>query len=359
MSDEPTTVSIATASVPGAVAIVHVHGPAALEVAARLTGREALPANRLLLSRFAEIDEGLAVRLRDDLVQLMPHGGPRVVQRLVQRLNELGATAVDDVDARAMYPESRSDIEADMLAALARAASPAAVDLLLAQPTRWRDFAATGHDWQQTATDSAAFQRLMTPSTVVVIGRPNAGKSTLTNRILGRAASVVADLPGTTRDWVAALAELPLGDDPTRQAVAVRWTDTPGIRHSDDAIEQHAIELAREVIADADVLIALRDPQTDWPATGSLPRPPDVWVVNKIDDAAGADGNSNGDGTAASPLQVSAANGRNIDRLEQCVVSALGLGAIEDAPLWPFSDALKQIVASRDVARLGRYLAAS
>ncbi|NJL31882.1 MAG: GTP-binding protein [Phycisphaerales bacterium] len=60
---------------------------------------------------------------------------------------------------------------------------------------------------------------------VVVAGQPNVGKSTLMNKMLGRSASLVADLPGTTRDWVAGWVEL--------EGVALHWMDTPGLRHTD------------------------------------------------------------------------------------------------------------------------------
>src|SRR5690606_37975884 len=104
-----------------------------------------------------------------------------------------------------------STIEADMLATITAASSPAAVDRLLDQPQRWREALAQNDlDLPHILNLTARLDRLIHPATVVLVGKPNVGKSTLTNHMLGRSVSLVADLPGTTRDWVAGLAELPL-----------------------------------------------------------------------------------------------------------------------------------------------------
>ena len=104
---------------------------------------------------------------------------------------------------------------------------------------------------------SNILNRCVDPPSVVVVGGPNVGKSTLTNRMLRRSASVVADLPGTTRDWVSGVAQL--------EDVAVRWMDTPGLRTTDDPVERIAHDLARRAIEMADVLIAVRDSSTEFP----------------------------------------------------------------------------------------------
>ena len=131
-----------------------------------------------------------------------------------------------DWGAPSLYPEAGDRLEAESLAAMARAASPAAIDLLAHQPSLWRmalrrHSAGGGHDPDHAGagslTDrhrvqilgrSEVLDRLIDPSLVVVVGQPNVGKSTLTNQMLGRSVSIVADLPGTTRDWVAGLAEI-------------------------------------------------------------------------------------------------------------------------------------------------------
>ncbi len=342
----PVRVTIATAGQPGAVALLQLHGTGAVDVLRRLTGAEDWPAGRLRLREFAGIDEGLAVALRDDWAQLMPHGGPRVVRELLDRLRGLGASFDPEPDPRSTYPEAGSAIEADMLAAIAAAASPAAVDALTAQPARWR--AALDGREPPPGSEARRLDALLAPPTVVVVGRPNVGKSTLTNAMLGRAVSLVADLPGTTRDWVAGLAELVPPAGP-RQAVAVRWVDTPGIRATSDSIEREAIALARRVLASADVLIAMRDPDLDWPDLDALPREPDLYVLNKMD----ASGASGGGGSPESPLRISAAHDRGLEMLSAAIIRSLGLSDLDPPPLWAFSETLRAYARGETVDLAG------
>jgi tRNA modification GTPase len=381
-------VTLVTAAAPGAVAIVQVTGPGAIDLLRQATGVGDWPIGRIRLADLAGVDHGMAVALPDDdyqlpAAQLMPHGGPRVVQKLIDRLIELGATYDPDPPARQLYPEAASDLEADALAAIARAASPAAVDLLAAQPRLWREEAKAIKQQSNKAVDqsggrrredcllscstaqllsrSATLDMLIYPPTVVVIGRPNVGKSTLTNRVLGRSASVVADLPGTTRDWVAGLAELVPSltcgashSGPTSGGMAVRWLDTPGLRDSDDTVERRAIALARRVIADADVLIAMRDPQLDWPGDADLPRPPDLWVLNKMDDPAAI--SQDGGRSPRTPLPISARHDRGIDRLQRLILERLELPDLSRDTLWAFSPTLKDAVKRADAAMLRDYV---
>ena len=342
-------VVVATGPNPGAIGVVQVFGSGVAGLLQSLTGIDVWRPGRLRMADFADIDQGVAVLLRDDWAQLMPHGGPRVMRKLVDRVIELGAEYAPNPPARQMYPEAESDCEAEMLALLAKAASPAAVDLLLAQPGLWRQWA------RQPAEDSAAilarsdrWDRLVEPPAVVVVGRPNVGKSTLANQMLGRAASVVADLPGTTRDWVAGLAEL----GPPELAVAVRWLDTPGLRRSDDPIEQGAIELARRATEQAAVVIALCDADSGWPGPAELPRQPDLWVQNKVD----VEPADRGRGERAGPLLISALHGSGIGCLEELVRRKLGLDDAEDPALWAFSPTLRAAADKADTAAMRGYL---
>lgn len=361
---------VATAPSPGAVAIIMLHGQGAEAILSQFTGITSWSAGRVRLVDFGGIDKGLAVVLcegDDALAQLMPHGGPRVVRRLIDRLIELGAQYDAQPDPRATYPEAASDLEADALATLARATSPAAVDLLLAQAELWKL-----SDWKEKCesilTRSRVLDQLIHPPGVVVVGRPNVGKSTLTNRVLGRAASLVADLPGTTRDWVAGLAELawrsPEGradrdaDAALKWSVAVRWMDTPGLRRSDDPIEMQAISLARSVIESAAVLIAMRDPAIDWPEPQALPRTPDIWVMNKTDTLPSQHATESSDGASPDcPLYISASSGEGIERLENRVLRSLGFVEEPRTPeLWAFSPTLRSCLEQRNEAELRRYV---
>jgi tRNA modification GTPase len=109
-------------------------------------------------------------------------------------------------------------------------------------------------------------------------GPPNVGKSTLSNALVGRSMSIAVDMPGTTRDYTAARIEL--------AGLVVNWHDTPGLRKTGDAIEAKAIDLARRLMAHADLLIAVTDTEHDWPI---LPREPDVRLASKADLAGRGD----------------------------------------------------------------------
>ena len=249
------TLSLTTPSnAAGAVALVQLHGQGVKSLLAELCDRQSWDDGCVYLCDFAGIDEGLAVCLNDQWAQLMPHGGLRVIELLTDKLISMNCH-LKPPSNRELYPEAASDFEADMLATLALSPSPAAVDLLLAQSENWsRD----DLDFSHIATDTQQLDQLCHMPSVVLVGPANVGKSTLTNRILGYAASIVADLPGTTRDWVGGMTQL--------RGVAVRWMDTPGIRISDDDVEQQAIGLAKQVIDEADVLVYMSDLQNGFEA---------------------------------------------------------------------------------------------
>ena len=169
----------------------------------RLTGREDWPVGPLRRTRFADIDSGLAGRVSEGVAQLMPHGGLRVLQRLEGWLTENGVPPVSGGEDRpGAYPEASDPHEAAVLHAIARAASPAAIDRLARQPALWRAVRARGAEPVVDPDRQRILQRLIDPPSVVVVGRPNAGKSTLLNRLTGRGSALVSAAPGTTRDWV-------------------------------------------------------------------------------------------------------------------------------------------------------------
>ena len=270
---------VATALQPGAIGIMQLIGDVE-PVLNAVTGRANWPVGRMRLANLAGIDEGLAVRLAPTVAQLMPHGGPRVMQRVTAHLASLGVELVnfDDpsVDPMQQYPEAEDEFEALMLRALARAQSSLAIDLLLDQPRRWRELLAVGGNLsEEDRRRSTRLMRLIDPPMVVLAGLPNVGKSTVSNALLGRAMSIELDQPGTTRDYTMGLIDL--------AGLTVRWHDTPGIRDSDDPIEQRSIGIARKLIERADLLIAMRDANEGADVWPELPREPDLRIVNKCD----------------------------------------------------------------------------
>jgi tRNA modification GTPase len=114
---------------------------------------------------------------------------------------------------------------------------------------------------------------------VVIAGRPNAGKSSLFNRLLKEDRSIVTDVPGTTRDWIEACIAI--------EGIPVRLADTAGLRTGADTLEQIGIDRSRELIASADAVIYVIDgiqgltpEDTDFMCTTDKPI---VSVWNKAD----------------------------------------------------------------------------
>lgn len=341
----PTYATLATPPMPGAVAIVELTGDDTLALLQQLTGVSKWIPSRATLVNFSDIDQGLAALLNHRHATLMPHAGPRVVQRLMQWLVQHGAQPTIPREAR--RTEAASAIESDMLDTLARAASPAAVDLLLAQPRVWRAFL-NAHPGNESVAHisekSASLDRLIHLPTVVLMGRPNVGKSTLTNAVIGRRVSIVADMPGTTRDFVTSLAEI--------DGVAFRWFDTPGVRTTPDPIESRAIELAIKTIASADALIVMRDDEHDWPSPDSTPRKPDLFVVSKCDRSSHPRSSD-----PPNTLRISSHTGAGIDDFLQAILAALRLSRSDRSEQpWAFSQTLRAFLQSPDSVSLKTYL---
>ena len=354
------TMTVSTGPNPGAVAIVDLIGAGSTDVLRRLTARSTWACGTVQLITLPGIDTVTAVLLSDHHAQVMPHGGPRVVQRLIEHLANLGVRYDDTPENRTRYAESHSMLEADMLAMLAEAQSPAAVDLLLAQPRQWRRLLQRddgGVEAAATATqDTKCLGRLIVPATVAVVGRPNVGKSTLHNLMAGREASVVSDVPGTTRDWVGGPVTLQSSDgdgSSSRHYVVVDWMDTPGLRAEGGGTEDSARRLASPLVRKADVLVAMRDGTMSWPTEDEMPRSPNLWVRNKcdLDDTPAGDG-----GTRDTPLTISATQAIGINALERAVLRSLGLEPLPQNVCWPFSPRLRELAESRDVAALRQYV---
>ena len=151
---------------------------------------------------------------------------------------------------------------------------------------------------------------------VAICGRPNVGKSSLLNAILGRDRSIVTHLPGTTRDVVEDLVEL--------GGVLFRLSDTAGRRDTEDLIEREAVERAARTAKSADMVLLVLDA-----AEGTSPHELDFWnqlegtariaVVNKTDLPA-----------AAAAVELAASLGNPIVVKTSCV-SGVGIEDLKNA----------------------------
>jgi len=153
---------------------------------------------------------------------------------------------------------------------LAFAASPIAIDLLLEQHDRWLAYQETVSppDPQLLTPRDRTLSRVITPPMVVAFGPANVGKSTLINALARRQVSIVADMPGTTRDHVGACIEV--------DGLVVRYLDTPGMRATTDPIEIRSQEVAMAAMQQADLVLHIGDassPPPPLPTTlANIPR---------------------------------------------------------------------------------------
>jgi hypothetical protein len=248
---------------PGAIAIIQIDGD--VDAALKQLNIGPLSVGQRKLCDLCGIDRGMAVRWSRSCAQLMPHGGPAVVDGLLAACRSRGIPVGDE----APWPEADDDLEAAALGAIARAPSPAAVSRLLAQPRLWRAWDGITPSPDRVDAHSAILNRLLDPPIVVAVGRPNIGKSALCNALAGRHVALVADEPGVTRDHVGVSIRLGVGGE----AVEVRWIDTPGIGADapNDELERAAVDSAFGVIRDSDCVILCGDRDSGFVDPSGLP----------------------------------------------------------------------------------------
>jgi tRNA modification GTPase len=286
-----------------AIAIVEIAG----DVDALLAGWSVAPVavGRVGLREVRGVDTLIIGRIGPAQAMLFPHAGPAVLKRLLAALEAAGSTPRRDTpDGLDDHPASASEAASHLDAALARAASPLAIDLLLEQPQRWRNSDGQPDQVGRLSADECrVLNRLIDPPLVVALGPPNVGKSSLLNALAGRAVSVVADEPGTTRDHVGVLVDF--------AGLVVRFIDAPGIGgaaatsdRSNAAIQDEAQRIALGVASAADLILFCGDAASGF-LSGVLPGQSSisVWLRTDLGGSSGpvdaAVSVRRGEGTAA------------------------------------------------------------
>ncbi len=328
-----TIAAIATPPGRGGVGIVRVSGAAVSVIAVALLGQLPNPRQATLRSFCASngelLDQGIALYFPaphsftgEDVLELQGHGGPVVMDLLLARVLELGARLArpGEFSERAFLNDkldlAQAEAIADLIASDTAAAARAALRSLQGEfsqqvndlveglvelriyveaaidfPEEEIDFLADGviaarlRDLQKRLGSLQAVARqgrlLRDGMTVVIAGRPNAGKSSLLNQLVGRDAAIVTAIPGTTRDV--------LREHISIDGMPLHIIDTAGLRHSDDLVEAEGIRRAWVEIAAADQIVMLVDDQSgftveDQALREQLPTETPVTVVrNKID----------------------------------------------------------------------------
>ncbi len=190
--------------------------------------------------------------------------------------------------------------------------------------------------------------RLMTAGIpAAIVGRPNAGKSSLLNALLGYDRAIVTEIPGTTRDTIEE--KLHLG------SLTLRLTDTAGIRATDDAVERLGVERSRRAMDEAMLVIAVVDGSGEVTAE-------DIAIVRRAERAAHAvlvvskkdiARTELALETALPRVAVSAVTGEGIDELERAIAAMFPL------PCVPAGEILTNARQADAVARAAEYIDAA
>ena len=308
--EEPIS-SIATALAPAALGIVRVSGKGCIELVSKVFSRpKALleaAGNTLVYGWMVEpaektkIDEVMLAVYRapksftgEDMVEIFCHGGPAVVTAIQNLMLKIGfrqanrgeytfrafingktdltrAEAVKEIidshtDVSRSHAAGRlagslfaeiDDIKkliVDTLAAIEVEIEYPEDEETIADSFDREDIEAAANRLQALADSWRGEKLYQDGARVVLAGRTNAGKSSLFNAILKEERAIVSDIEGTTRDWLESWASI--------NGIPVRLFDTAGLRETSDVIEAQGVEISRNLVHDADVVLYLVDSQT-------------------------------------------------------------------------------------------------
>lgn len=360
-----TIVAAATPPGTGGVGIVRVSGTEVERIARAMLG--SLPEPRTATYRNfrntagERVDVGLALYFPapasftgESVLELHGHGGPVVISLLIDAVIELGARQAEpgEFSKRAFLNDKLDLVQAEAIADLidsgtaqaARAALrslsgafSAAVDGLAEQLVRLRMHVEAAIDFPEEEIDflsddallqriedcAAAFETLTAEAKqgrvlrdgyqVVIVGKPNAGKSSLLNLLSGQEAAIVTEVAGTTRDVLREQIDV--------DGLAVELIDTAGLRNDPDRIEAEGIRRAREALASADAVLWIKDAtdQDRGEPKENLPEGVPITIVhNKIDLTDAQPGLFDGE------VYLSAQTGDGIDALRQRIRELAG-----------------------------------
>lgn len=267
-SKQPTHLCQLTARGRGAVAVIGIRGPDAVQLVENhfraVSGRSLVesPLGRIVYGDC--VGEDLIVcRTAEQEVEVHCHGGFQSPERIIETLTSTGAQIVD---LRQWLADGiRSAIQVEARLSLAEALTQRAANHLLSQlhGSLERKLQAIGSMLSGGEVETACQEmsvlldwkefglHLTRPWQVAIAGAPNVGKSSLINAIVGYERAIVYDMPGTTRDVVSATTAL--------DGWPVRFSDTAGMRQSIEEIEVEGIALASEQLEQADLTLWLLD----------------------------------------------------------------------------------------------------
>ena len=372
-----TIAAIATAPGIGGVGVLRVSGPAVPAIAAALLGRAPEPRHAHFAAfrddGGALIDRGLllyfpepASYTGEDVLELQGHGSPVLLDLLLRRVCALGARLArpGEFTERAFLNGkldlAQAEAVADLIGARSQAAARAAlrsmeglfsrrvqalqqalvalrvhIEAAIDFPEEEIDFLADPLIVQQMKDLRAGLDELLREARrglrlndglkAVIVGRPNAGKSSLLNALAGSERAIVTAVAGTTRDVLREQLDL--------DGVALELADTAGLRDTDDEVEREGVRRAHGELQRADVALLVTDAEYADADLAFFDALPDgvgrVVLVNKIDLDCTAPRSEQREG--AHWLWASAKTGEGLDPLREHLKRLAGAGSGEGA----------------------------
>jgi tRNA modification GTPase len=371
-----TIAAIATPPGRGGIGIVRISGALVAQIAQELLGDVPAP-RRAALRCFRDadgrtLDEGIALFFPapasftgEDVLELHAHGGPVVMDMLLARTLQLGAkvAAPGEFSQRAFLNDKLDLAQAEAIADLIDSGSVEAARAALRSmrgefsdairslneaviETRMHveaaiDFPEEEIDFLADATLVARLDNVLAlcaqitanarqgallreGMTVVIAGKPNAGKSSLLNRLAGYSVAIVTEIPGTTRDVLRERIHL--------DGMPLHVADTAGLRELADVVEAEGIRRARDAMTHADRILYIidascgRDEGTIQHELSLLPaNVPASIVINKIDLVQLP---SRYEQSQPPRLHVSAATGEGFDLLREHLKECVGFQGV-------------------------------
>jgi tRNA modification GTPase len=368
-----TIVALASSAGRSAIGVVRLSGPESLQIMRKLVGADFDPdPTKVLLRTLTDpqdqsiIDRALLTYFRaphsftgEDVVEISCHGSPIILRQVVDITLRLGARLADrgEFSMRALANKklnlSQAEAIRDLIdARTADAAKQAVRQLggeLSARLASMKDrlleiivilesalefveddlpeaqMDQLGQRLQEMISElsqlSATFSvgHLLSHGVrVAIVGRPNVGKSSVFNRLLGMERAIVTDIPGTTRDSISESINV--------NGIPISFIDTAGVRVSGDAIETMGIERTRQVIADADLTLVVIDGSAplmkeDFEVLSHVESSRKVAAVNKCDLSSFENPFTHGDvGLNARSVRVSALSGEGLEELRAAIL---------------------------------------
>ena len=374
IDDGDSIVALATPPGRSALAVVRLSGRHALSIASRLVTPWPIPPREAVLCHAHDPDDGSVIDqlvvccfvaprsfTGEDTVEFTTHGGHTVPEAVMLALLRAGAREAlpGEYTRRAVLNGKLDLVQAEAIGDLIDASSDSMrrvvlhqldgglskhidalrdgllqIEALLAYdidfpeeddgPIGRGQISEAAHAVSATLDallETAPTTELLRDGAVVVIaGRPNVGKSSLFNALVGEARAIVTEIPGTTRDAIEARVQL--GEWPTR------LVDTAGLRSTDELVERLGIEVSERYLANAHMTIACDDDIDHLETTASLvhtlSHAPVVLVLTKCDEAqANAGEGSESVGRLSGVIEVSAKKRLGLNRLSQQVGEVL------------------------------------